>query len=105
MIEQVILNFVTNAAEAMQDQEGEKKIRISTERSDSHVLVRVADSGPGIPAEVKEQIFDPFFTTKSGSSGIGLSLSHRIINDHGGALRVHSSDWGGAELVISLPLK
>lgn len=105
LFEQVVLNFVTNAAEAMENREGEKRIRISTDASKSFAIVRVADSGPGVDSEVRENIFDPFFTTKNGSSGIGLSLSHRIISDHGGTINVGKSRWAGAEFVISLPLK
>ena len=54
-------------------------------------------------ADVKEKVFDPFYTTKNGSTGIGLSLSHRIITDHGGSLDVTSSKWGGAEFRIEIP--
>jgi len=70
-----------------------------------HILVKVSDSGPGIPSNLKEKIFDPFYTTKDGSTGIGLSLSHRVITDHGGSLRVVPSKWDGAEFIIEIPLK
>ena len=104
MIEQVILNLITNAAEAMKNFEAEKKIRVSSSAQDGLIRVTVADSGPGVPEQERGEIFDPFFTTKNGSSGIGLSLSHRIITDHGGTMHVSASKWGGAEFIIKIPL-
>ena len=56
-------------------------------------------------SKVGEQIFDPFYSTKNGSTGIGLSLSRRIVADHGGFLGVFKSDWGGAEFVIEIPIE
>jgi PAS domain S-box-containing protein len=104
MIEQVILNLLTNAAEAMKNVEGEKRIGVSSSLENDCITVRVFDSGPGVPFHVKQKVFDPFYTTKNGSTGIGLSLSHRIITDHGGFLGVYSSEWGGAEFRIDIPL-
>jgi signal transduction histidine kinase len=104
LIEQVILNLITNAAEAMKNVKGEKKISVSSAMENDCMTVRVCDSGPGIPYYAKEKVFDPFYTTKNGSTGIGLSLSHRIIKDHGGSLNVYSSEWGGAEFKIEIPL-
>ena len=104
MIEQVILNLLTNAAEAMKNVEGEKRIGVSSFVDNDFVTVRVFDSGPGVPFHVREKVFDPFYTTKDGSTGIGLSLSHRIITDHGGFLKAYRSEWGGAEFKIEIPL-
>ena len=104
MIEQVILNLITNAAEAMKNFEAEKRIMVSSSAQDALIRVTVADSGPGVPEEERGKIFDPFFTTKNGSPGIGLSLSHRIITDHGGTMRVSTSRWGGAEFTIEIPI-
>ncbi len=105
MIEQVILNLVTNAAQAMKKTEGPKIIEITSSKENNRVVIRVCDSGPGVPLSVRDKIFDPFFTTKSDSSGIGLSLSHRIITDHGGTLGVTASKWGGAEFRIEIPVR
>ena len=105
LIEQVILNLVTNAAQAMRKTEGPKRIEIASSEEDNHVIIRVSDSGPGVPLNARDKIFDPFFTTKSDSSGIGLSLSHRIITDHGGSLDVTASKWGGAEFRIEIPVE
>jgi signal transduction histidine kinase len=82
-----------------------KEIEIASSVKDHHILVRVSDSGPGVPLRVRKMIFDPFFTTKDGSMGIGLAISFRIIQDHGGLLYVTESKWGGAEFVIEFPLK
>jgi signal transduction histidine kinase len=67
--------------------------------------MRISDTGPGVPANIKDKIFDPFYTTKSDSTGIGLSLCHRIIMDHGGFLGVSSSRWGGAQFLIEIPVE
>jgi PAS domain S-box-containing protein len=104
LIEQVVLNLITNAAQAMKKTDGRREIEIASSLETNHVVIRVADSGPGVSRDVRDKIFDPFFTTKSDSSGIGLSLSHRIITDHGGSLEVTSSKWGGAEFRIEIPL-
>ena len=105
LIEEVILNLITNAAEAMKGVKVDKKIEITSSIGNKHILVKVSDSGPGIPSNLKGKIFDPFFTTKDSSTGIGLSLSHRVIKDHGGSLSVGRSKWGGAEFVIEIPIK
>ena len=103
LIEQVILNLITNAAQAMENAKQPKIIQIKTHSEDNHVVVKVSDSGPGVPSDLKDKIFEPFFTTKSDSSGIGLSISHRIISDHGGTLDASTSKWGGAEFILRLP--
>jgi PAS domain S-box-containing protein len=104
LIEQVILNLITNAADAMKNVDGAKVIEVTSFMDKNRIIVRVSDSGPGVPLHLKEKIFDPFYTTKNGSTGIGLSLSHRIITDHGGYLNVYPSKWGGAEFIIEIPI-
>ncbi len=103
LIEQVMLNLLNNAAEALKSHGGEKKIGISTGSNKERILVRVFDSGPGIADDKREKIFDPFYTTKSDGTGIGLSICQRIIVDHGGFIRVARSQWEGAEFIIELP--
>jgi PAS domain S-box-containing protein len=105
LIEQVILNLLTNAAEAMKNMEGKKKIRVTTSKENKRAVVRISDSGPGVALHLRDKIFDPFYTTKNGSTGIGLSLSRRIITDHGGALEISSSRWGGAEFKVEVPIE
>jgi signal transduction histidine kinase len=67
------------------------------------IIIKVADSGPGVPPEMRERIFDPFFTGRRDGFGIGLSLCHRIVSDHGGTLKVSESKWGGAEFHMEIP--
>ena len=106
MIEQVLLNLLINAAEAMKTkEEGHKAIFISTSYiQDEYLCINVEDSGIGIPESLRDKIFDPFYTTKN-SSGIGLSICDRIIKDHYGIFEVHKSDYlGGAKFNIYLPV-
>ncbi|RLB23812.1 MAG: hypothetical protein DRG73_04810 [Deltaproteobacteria bacterium] len=105
LIEEVILNLITNAAEAMKGIEVDKKIEVTSFMRNKHILVKVSDSGPGVRSDLKGKIFDPFYTTKAANTGIGLSLSHRVVTDHGGALSVGTSKWGGAEFIIEIPLE
>ncbi len=102
-MEQVFLNLFTNAAEAMK---GEGTIEVETKARDDRIVIRIKDSGPGIPKEILPYIFDPFFTTKNTGKGIGLGLSicHSIIKRHGGQIRVENSKEGGALFEITLPL-
>lgn len=104
LVEQVILNLITNAAEAMKGMDKGKRIKVSTTRKGSRIVVSVADSGPGVSPELAHKIFEPFFTTKKSSTGIGLSLSQRIIHDHGGTLKVSASPLGGAEFSFTIPV-
>ena len=64
----------------------------------------IADSGPGIALENESNVFDPFYTTKSSGMGLGLSISHRIIEDHGGDLRLTKTGSNGATFEITLPM-
>ena len=105
LIEQVVLNLITNAAEAMKGFEGEKTIELKTYRENDRIAISIKDSGPGIPISSQSKIFDPFYTTKTNSSGIGLSICHRIITDHGGSLRFNSGLKNGAQFIIELPLQ
>ena len=105
LIEEVILNLITNAADAMREIETEKKIEIVTSKAKGIIEIKVSDSGPGVPFHLRDKIFDPFYTTKSDSSGIGLSISHRIVTDHGGSIDIGSSKWDGAEFKVRIPMK
>ncbi len=105
LIEQVVLNLITNAAEAMKGVEGEKTIELKTYRGNDCIAISIKDSGPGIPISSQSKIFDPFYTTKTNSSGIGLSICHRIIKDHGGSLRFNPGLKKGAQFIIELPLQ
>lgn len=103
MMEQVLVNLITNAYQAMEGMEGMKRLEISSAVQDEWIVIRVSDSGPGVPHSIRDKIFDPFFTTRKEGTGIGLSFSHRIVTDHGGRLQVDTSRWNGAEFRIELP--
>lgn len=104
LIEQVVLNLVTNAAEALRVHAGHKQITVATLKGVKHVLICIADSGSGIPPTIQNKIFDPFFTSKSNGSGIGLSLSQRIVADHGGSIEVTRAHLGGTEFQVKIPI-
>jgi PAS domain S-box-containing protein len=104
LIEEMVLNLLNNAAEAMKTMEAGKNIAVASFVEDDHIIIQVSDSGPGVPQEIRDKILDPYFTTKHEGTGIGLSLCHRIITDHGGSLTVSNSEFGGAEFRIKIPI-
>ncbi|SIO51795.1 His Kinase A (phospho-acceptor) domain-containing protein [Bradyrhizobium erythrophlei] len=105
-LQQVILNLVKNAIDAIAIGHAPiKAIRlVTTYDGKSVVSLYVQDSGPGITSENETQIFDPFFTTKSSGMGLGLSISRRIVEDHGGALRLAETSSHGCIFEITLPV-
>jgi PAS domain S-box-containing protein len=106
LIEQVVLNLITNAARAMEKStNGNKRVEIKSSAQNNTLCIQVADAGPGVPSELREKIFDPFFTTKDDGSGIGLNIAQRIVADHNGSISLGSSRWGGAEFKIELPIE
>jgi signal transduction histidine kinase len=109
-IDQVIMNLVTNAAQAIGPRPGGGTVRIKAAadpEAEGTVVITVADDGPGIPAELLPRIFDPFFTTKDvgEGSGLGLSIVHGIIERHGGRISVDSHPGAGAVFTVRLPRK
>jgi PAS domain S-box-containing protein len=100
---QVILNMVKNAKEAMPKG---GTLTVKTEREDPRVLIRIQDTGTGIPEEIRNKIFEAFFTTKQKVKGVGLGLSvcYGIIKDHGGEIKVDSEEGKGTTFTISLPI-
>jgi signal transduction histidine kinase len=105
LIEEMVLNLLNNAAEAMKTMEAGKNIAVASFVEGDHIIIEVSDSGPGVSQENRNKILDPYFTTKHEGTGIGLSLCHRIITDHGGSLTVSDSELGGAEFRIEIPIK
>jgi signal transduction histidine kinase len=105
LIEELVLNLLNNAAEAMKTMEAGKKIVVASFAEADHIVIRVSDSGPGVPLEISDKILDPYFTTNQEGTGIGLSLCHRIITDHGGSLTVSDSEFGGAEFQVEIPIR
>lgn len=106
-LQQVVLNLVTNALHAVGDNPPERTraIRLTTTAEGEYVSLRVADTGPGIPAEAVSQVFTPFFTTKrpGEGTGLGLAIAYRIAQGHGGQLLVKNDPGGGAAFVLRLP--
>jgi signal transduction histidine kinase len=103
-LQQVVLNLILNAVEAMGSVEpGARKLLISTEHDDAGVLVTVRDSGPGIDPTHLKRVFEPFYTTKSGGTGMGLSICRSIIDAHGGRLWAEANRPRGAVFQFTLP--
>ncbi len=110
-INQVFLNLIINAAQAIGEQvpkgsADKGTIRISSRKVENGVEIRIADSGPGIPEEIRNRIFDPFFTTKEVGKGTGqgLAISHAVIVEkHGGFIHVESETGKGTTFIIFLP--
>jgi two-component system, NtrC family, sensor histidine kinase HydH len=109
LCEQVFVNLITNALQAMQAQDGtqEKILRLSIAREVSHsqagVGVIVEDTGPGVPPELREQIFNPFFTSKKDGVGLGLSIVAKIVDDHRGSIRLEDNTPRGARFHVFFP--
>jgi PAS domain S-box-containing protein len=105
-LQQVMLNLVINAVEAMSGVgEGPRELRISTEHTEEGVLVAVRDSGPGLTAGTLERLFDAFYTTKPGGLGMGLSICRSIIEAHGGRLWVTANQPSGAVFCFTVPAR
>jgi signal transduction histidine kinase len=99
LLEQVLLNLVGNAADALAGRP-DPQITLTAGHDESHAWVRVSDNGAGMSPEVQEQIFIPFYTTKANGSGIGLSLSKQIMLLHGGKIRVQSAPGQGSSFIL-----
>jgi two-component system NtrC family sensor kinase len=103
-IRQVVLNVVLNAAEAMV-QGGELRIASLSDASRKSVEVRISDTGPGIPDEIRARIFEPFFTTKKTGTGLGLAVAYGIMERHQGELRLETARGMGTTFTMSLPIE
>lgn len=106
LLEQVLVNLIHNALQAMQGQPAHcRTITLSCQRAEQLLTISVADAGPGIPPEQREQIFAPFFTTKPDGLGLGLNICRTIIEAHGGAMTVENRAGGGAVFTFTLPVE
>jgi two-component system sensor histidine kinase AtoS len=101
MLRIVFQNLLINGAHAMQ---GKGRIRVAIEAVDDACQIAFRDSGPGIPAEVREKVFTPFFTTKSRGSGLGLPTAKRLIEAHNGQIAIDCPPAGGTSVVVRLPI-
>jgi signal transduction histidine kinase len=105
-IQQVLLNIINNAQQAIQSGGQPGQIKIITDTQGSNIRISIQDNGPGIPKEHLRRLFDPFFTTKEvgKGTGLGLSLCYGYIQEHGGAITVTSQVGKGATFAIELPI-
>src|SRR3989454_7181615 len=106
-LQQVFLNLITNAEQAMERAErDQQRLTIRTRRSGDLIRIEVEDTGPGIPPNLLERIFNPFFTTKPTGSGtgLGLSISLGIVREHDGRIWAENATQSGARFVIELPI-
>jgi len=101
-LEQVLINLLTNAIQAIEGQQS-KQINLSVQHDNGKVEVMVDDNGPGIPFDSQTQLFEPFYTTKKNGLGLGLSISHQITQAMGGELSVAASPLGGARFILTIP--
>jgi signal transduction histidine kinase len=99
-LQQAVLNLVVNAIEAMKEG-GTLRVELSSSGGNAHVVI--ADSGVGIDGAVLSQVFDPFFTTKEAGTGLGLSIVRKIVEQHGGEVRIESSTCTGTRATVILP--
>jgi signal transduction histidine kinase len=105
-IQEVFLNIILNAEQAMTEAHGGGKLKIKTHQINNYVKVSFSDNGPGIPNEHLDKLFDPFFTTRweKGGTGLGLSACHSIMKGHGGKIYAKSQPGKGATFIVEFPL-
>ncbi|KAA2212077.1 response regulator [Teichococcus oryzae] len=103
LLNQVVMNILSNAADAI---EGRGRIIIHTESDADTYRIAISDSGPGIPAEMRDRVFEPFFTTKpvGAGTGLGLAIAYNVIQAHGGTIAVGEGADGGACFMITIPV-
>ena len=104
-LQQVALNLLTNAEQALRAHDGVKCITLATRMREGFLEMGVSDTGPGIPSAQLDQVFNPFFTTKAvgEGTGLGLAISDGIVRQHGGTIRVESREGAGATFTIVIP--
>lgn len=101
-IKQVLLNLTMNAIQATGDS---GVVTVGARRDGRHVMLIVADDGPGVPEEMRSRIFDPFFTTRDSGTGLGLAVVQQIVTQHGGRIDVETNGSRGARFVVSIPIR
>jgi C4-dicarboxylate-specific signal transduction histidine kinase len=103
-IQQVLLNLLVNAMDAMSSAVGPRTLEVRAARLMAEVTVSVRDSGPGLHPKSTERIFEAFFTTKREGMGMGLAISRSIVEAHGGKMRATNNEGAGATFEFTLPL-
>jgi len=109
MLRQALLNLIRNAAEAIPDNQANRRVEVSSsidrdKTGKDWAVVEIKDTGEGIPAADLQRIFIPFFTTKATGHGVGLALAHRVVTQHGGTLSAGNAKDGGAVFSLRLPV-
>jgi two-component system NtrC family sensor kinase len=102
LLNQVVMNIIGNAADAIS---GAGTIEIHTSSDSANYVIKISDSGPGIPPDLRERIFEPFFTTKpvGAGTGLGLAIAYSVVQAHWGTISVDSSPMGGTSFTITIP--
>jgi len=100
---QVLLNLYLNALEAMEGRGGRLVVSLAEDAPAGQVALRIADTGPGIREQDLGHVFDPYFTTKASGTGLGLAIAQKIMESHGGAIRLESQAGQGTTVTILLP--
>jgi signal transduction histidine kinase len=101
LIKQALLNLMLNATQAMS---GGGELMLTAERQDKTVVLSVTDTGPGIASDDAKRIFEAYYTTKKGGTGLGLPMTRRIVEEHGGSVHVQSEPGRGTRFELRLPL-
>lgn len=101
-----MVNLVQNACQALSSRDNAVIVKVYADQSRGKIVLQVSDEGCGIPAEIVGKITDPFFTTRreDGGTGLGLSVSTRIIEEHGGTLKIASEVGKGSVFTVELPI-
>jgi nitrogen fixation/metabolism regulation signal transduction histidine kinase len=103
LLTQALVNLLINATQALADMSGRRAITVETGGDSASAWIRVADTGPGVPEDLRHRIFDPFVTTRRRGTGLGLAIVSHIVGAHGGAIRCGEAPGGGAVFEITLP--
>ena len=101
-LRQALMNILTNAKAAMMPAGGE--LGITTRFDQERVYIIITDTGKGIPPDILHKIFEPYFTTKPNGSGLGLTMTYKVIKEHGGDIQVHAEDGSGTRFTLILPI-
>jgi two-component system NtrC family sensor kinase len=105
-MQQVFINIMNNAEDAMVEQNGGGRLEIATSVSRGRLIVTFSDDGPGVDKEILRNVFDPFFTTKEvgKGTGLGLSITHGIVTEHDGTINIKSPEHGGSVVTVAIPV-
>lgn len=100
-ITQVILNVLINAVQAMAKG---GRLSVDTRQERAIIVIDISDTGPGISPKDQSNVFNPYFTTKKNGTGLGLAIVHKIVEDHGGTIRIRSEEGRGTNVSMTLPV-